>query len=149
MIGISVELVNTCASIRKICTIRKSVHNQDHCYIIHIKDFVVLKVSYCCSLKFKIRTTCNIHGDFAVAPNIHCDHVLSLPAQHDAVFPVMLSVGRCGIARLQMKIGHMGSMHCFIDSTSILIKIKLVSLYNCRTVYYSTTQNISKTYRPQ
>jgi len=26
-------------------------------------------------------------------------------------------------------------MHCFIDSTSILVKIKSGSLYNCRTVY--------------
>jgi len=29
-------------------------------------------------------------------------------------FPVMLSVGRCGVARLQMKVGHMDGMHCFI-----------------------------------
>jgi hypothetical protein len=29
----------------------------------------------------------------------------------------------------------MDGMHCFIDSTSILVKIKSVSLYNCRTVY--------------
>jgi len=48
----------------------------------------------------------------------------------------MLSVGRCGVARLQMKVGHMDGMHCFIDSTSILIKIKAVLLYNFRTVYF-------------
>ena len=47
----------------------------------------------------------------------------------------MLSVGRCGVARLQMNVGHMDRMHCFIDSTSILVKMKSVSLYNCRTVY--------------
>jgi len=29
----------------------------------------------------------------------------------------------------------MDGMHCFIDSTSILVKIKSVSLHNCRTVY--------------
>ena len=46
----------------------------------------------------------------------------------------MLSVGRCGVARLQMKVGHMDGMHCFLDSTSILVKIKSVSLYNCQTV---------------
>jgi len=40
----------------------------------------------------------------------------------------MLSVERCGVARLQMKVGHMDGMHCFIDSTSILLKIKSVSL---------------------
>jgi len=43
--------------------------------------------------------------------------------------------GRCGFARLQMKVGHMDGMHCFMDSTSILVKIISVSLYNCRTVY--------------
>ena len=47
----------------------------------------------------------------------------------------MLSVGHCGVARLQMKVGHMDGVHCFIDSISILVKIKSVSLYNCRTVY--------------
>jgi len=26
-------------------------------------------------------------------------------------------------------------MQCIIDGTSILVKIKLVALYNCRTVY--------------
>jgi len=44
----------------------------------------------------------------------------------------MLSVGRCGVARLQIKVGHMDRMHCFIDSTTILVKMKSVSLYNCR-----------------
>jgi len=44
-------------------------------------------------------------------------------------------VGRYGVARLQMKFGHMDGMHCIIDVTSILVKIKLVALYNCRTVY--------------
>jgi len=34
-----------------------------------------------------------------------------------------------------MKVGHMDGMQCFIESTSILVKIKSVSLYNCRTVY--------------
>ena len=34
-----------------------------------------------------------------------------------------------------MKVGHMDGMHCFIDSTSILVKIKSVLLYNCQTVY--------------
>jgi len=51
----------------------------------------------------------------------------------------MLSVGRCGVARLQMKVGHMDGMHCFIDSTFILVKIKSVSLYNCRAVYKYVT----------
>ena len=41
----------------------------------------------------------------------------------------MLSMGRCGVARLQMKVGHIDGMHCFIDSTSILVKIKSVTLY--------------------
>jgi len=48
----------------------------------------------------------------------------------------MLSVGRCGVARLQMKFGHMDGMHCIIDVISILVKIKSVALYNCRTVYF-------------
>jgi len=57
----------------------------------------------------------------------------------------MLSVGHCGVARLQMKVGHMDGMHCFIDSTSILVKIKPVSLYNCRTVYEcNATEDHSK-----
>jgi len=67
---------------------------------------------------------------FLSAPCCYCDHILSIPVQHGAVFPVMLSVGHCGFARLQMKVGHMDGMHCFIDSTSILVKIKSVSLYN-------------------
>jgi hypothetical protein len=46
-------------------------------------------------------------------------------------------VGHCSVARLQMKAGHMDGMHCFIDGTSILVKIKSVSLYNCQTVYMS------------
>ena len=54
----------------------------------------------------------------------------------------MLSVGRCGVARLQMKVGHMDGMHCFIDSTSILVKIKSVSLYNCRTVYNNFKEDL-------
>ena len=58
----------------------------------------------------------------------------------------MLSVGRCDFARLQMKFGHMDGMHCFIDSTSILVKIKSVSLCNCRTVYY-TAYRVVITYR--
>jgi len=48
----------------------------------------------------------------------------------------MLSVGSCGVVRLQMKVGHMDGMHCFIESTSIFVKIKSVSLYKCRTVYF-------------
>ena len=52
----------------------------------------------------------------------------------------MLIVGRCGVAKLQMKVGHMDGMHCFLDSTSILVKIKSVSLYNCRTVYIEDAQ---------
>ena len=60
------------------------------------------------------------------APCRYCDHVLSLLAQHGAVFPVMLSVGRCGVARLQMKVGHMDGIHCFIDSISIFVEIKSV-----------------------
>jgi len=47
----------------------------------------------------------------------------------------MLSVGRYGVARLQMKFGHMDGMHCIIDGTSILVKIKSVALYNSQTVY--------------
>ena len=34
-----------------------------------------------------------------------------------------------------MKFGNMDGMQCIIDGTSILVKIKLVALYNCRTVY--------------
>jgi len=45
-------------------------------------------------------------------------------------------VGHCGVARLQMKVGHMDGMHCFIDSTSILVKIISASLYNCQTVWF-------------
>jgi len=51
----------------------------------------------------------------------------------------MLSVGRCGVARLQMKFGHMDGMHCIIDATYMLVKIKSVALYNCRTVYINIT----------
>ena len=47
----------------------------------------------------------------------------------------MLSLGRCGVVRLQVKFGQMGGMHCIIDGTSVLVKIKSVALYNCRTVY--------------
>jgi len=47
----------------------------------------------------------------------------------------MLSVGRCGVARLQMKFEHMDGMHCSIDGTTILVKIKSVALYNCQTIY--------------
>jgi hypothetical protein len=35
-----------------------------------------------------------------------------------------------------MKVGHMDGMHCFIDGTSILVKIKSVALYNCQIVYF-------------
>ena len=42
--------------------------------------------------------------------------------------------GSCCVARLQMKVGHTDGMHCFTDRTSILVKIKSISLYNCRTV---------------
>jgi len=31
----------------------------------------------------------------------------------------------------------MDGMHCIIDGTSILVKIKSVALYNCQTVYYN------------
>ena len=34
-----------------------------------------------------------------------------------------------------MKFGHMDGMHCIIDGTSVLVKIKSVALYNCQTVY--------------
>jgi hypothetical protein len=44
-------------------------------------------------------------------------------------------VGRCSVASLQMKSVHMDGMHCIIDGTSILVKIKSVALYNCQTVY--------------
>jgi len=40
----------------------------------------------------------------------------------------------CGVASLQKKVGHMDGTHCFIDSTSILVKIKLVFLYKRRSV---------------
>jgi len=53
----------------------------------------------------------------------------------------MLSVGRCGVARLQMKFGHTDGMHCIIDVTSILVKIKSVALYNCWTVYVQSQIN--------
>ena len=51
----------------------------------------------------------------------------------------MLRVWRCGVVRLQMKFGHMDGMHCILDGTSILVKIKSVALYNCRTVYKKLT----------
>ena len=57
----------------------------------------------------------------------------------------MLSVGSCGVARLQMKVGHMYGLYCFIDSTCILVKIKSVSLYDCRNVYIDEIRhNLSK-----
>ena len=83
---------------------------------------------------------------FALCSMPLCDHVLLLPAQHGAVFPVMLSMGHCCVARLQMKIGHMDGMCCFIDSTSLLVKIKSVSLYNFRTVYNRNCSCINKRY---
>ena len=49
----------------------------------------------------------------------------------------MPSVGRCGVVRLQMKFGHVDGMHCIIYGSPILVKIKSVALYNCRTVYVS------------
>jgi len=39
-----------------------------------------------------------------------------------------------------MKFGHMDGMHCILVGTSILVKIKSVALYNCRTVYVADTQ---------
>ena len=63
-----------------------------------------------------------LHGE-----PVHCREeetnclVLSMRAGH--------GVGRYGVARLQMKVGHMDGMHCFIDSTSILVKIKSGSFY--------------------
>jgi hypothetical protein len=42
---------------------------------------------------------------------------------------------RSVVARLQIKPGHMDGMHCIIDGTSTLVKIKSVALYNCQTVY--------------
>jgi hypothetical protein len=50
----------------------------------------------------------------------------------------MLNVGRCSVARLHIKFGHLDGMHCIIYGTSILVKIKSVALYNCRTVYLTT-----------
>jgi hypothetical protein len=47
----------------------------------------------------------------------------------------MLSVGRCGVAKLQMTFGHMDGMHCIIDGTSVLVKIKSFALYNFWTMY--------------
>jgi len=32
----------------------------------------------------------------------------------------------------------MDGMHCIIDGTSILVKIKSVALYNCQTVYLNS-----------
>ena len=43
-----------------------------------------------------------------------------------------------------MKVGHMDGMHCFIDSTSILVEIKSVLLYNCRNVYKGETKWMRK-----
>jgi len=54
----------------------------------------------------------------------------------------MLSVGRCSVARLQMKFGYMDGMHCITDGTSILVKIKSVTLYNCQAVYYDSNTSI-------
>jgi len=56
----------------------------------------------------------------------------------------MLSVGRCGVARLQMKFGHMDGMHCIIDGTSVLVRIKSVALYNCQTVYVPLIKSLFK-----
>ena len=36
----------------------------------------------------------------------------------------------------------MDGMHCFIDSTSVLVKIISVSLYDCRTVYFINSVTI-------
>jgi hypothetical protein len=44
----------------------------------------------------------------------------------------MLSVGRCGVARLQVKVVHVDGVRCFTDGTSILVKIKSVALYTCQ-----------------
>jgi hypothetical protein len=41
-----------------------------------------------------------------------------------------------------MKFGHMDGMHCIIDGTSVLVKIKSVALYNCRTVYINPTHDM-------
>lgn len=48
--------------------IRKSVHTQDHCYMILNQDVIALNVRYCCCFKFRIWTTCNIHEHFADIP---------------------------------------------------------------------------------
>jgi len=53
----------------------------------------------------------------------------------------MLSVGRCGVARLQMKSGNMDGMNYIIDDPSILVKLKSVALYNCQTVYLVSMAN--------
>ena len=54
----------------------------------------------------------------------------------------MFSVGHCDVVRLQMKVGHMDGMYCLINSTFILVKIKPVSLYNCRTVYFKKRNHL-------
>jgi hypothetical protein len=61
------------------------------------------------------------------------------------LIPVMPSVGRCGVVRLQMKFGHMDGTHYNIDGTSILAKIKSAVLYNCRTVYICDHISLSST----
>jgi hypothetical protein len=43
-----------------------------------------------------------------------------------------------------MKVGHLDGMHCFIDGTFILVKIKSVSLYICQIVYNATLQICKK-----
>ena len=92
------------------------------------------------------------------APCRYCDHVLSLlyaatvtTSSHcpmPLLWPRPLTTvttwrrisrhaerGALRCCQLQMRVGHMNGMHCFIDSTSTLVKIKSVSLYNCRTIY--------------
>ena len=55
-----------------------------------------------------------------------------LPLEEEALYFLTI----LPVARLQMKVGHMDGMHCFIDRTSILVKIKSLLLHNCRTVYF-------------
>jgi len=45
-----------------------------------------------------------------------------------------------------MKFGHMDGMHCVIVGTSILVKIKSVALYNCRTVYITPYKTLFAPY---
>ena len=80
----------------------------------------------------------SLKKEFNVRSLLHAATVTTSTHYLHNMTPYFPSCSAWGVARLQMKVGHMDGIHCFIDSTSILVKIKSVSLYNCRTVYVSS-----------